>query len=169
MTAVTRTAAIRAVGGFDERIRVAPDFDLWLRMARREKFVGTPRVTCTYRFHGGQITARQWPRQLRSMYESRAKLLASVEAEGDVRLAEEVRRRMRYGWEQELTHAWQKGEFEMVEALLECRSLVAECGVYARWISCLAQFPPQRLWRSPQVRNGVNRLVAGMRRRLRAA
>src|SRR5690606_20310781 len=39
MSAVTRRDPLLAIGGFDAGFRVAPDFDLWLRLSRVVKFV----------------------------------------------------------------------------------------------------------------------------------
>lgn len=77
MSAVTRTQALREVGGFDASIRVAPDFDLWLRMARRYQFVSSDAVTANRRYHGAQISA-QSIRQWISMHESRFRMAQAL-------------------------------------------------------------------------------------------
>ncbi len=57
--ALTRRAAITAVGGFSERAFSAMDYDLWLRLlAHTRRFVRVPEVLAFYRWHGkGQISA----------------------------------------------------------------------------------------------------------------
>src|SRR5262245_29244714 len=41
ISAATRRDALISVGGFDESIRIAPDFDFWLRLSRQYQFVST--------------------------------------------------------------------------------------------------------------------------------
>jgi len=53
-----RTAAVRAVGGFDERLDAAQDWDLWIRLAGEGTLIRVPGILGTYRIHaGGQISA----------------------------------------------------------------------------------------------------------------
>jgi hypothetical protein len=46
------------VGLFDERLRVAQDYDMWFRLARRYPFVHVPEVLLRSREHAGQGTRR---------------------------------------------------------------------------------------------------------------
>lgn len=76
MSAVTRTSAVREIGGFDTSYRVAPDYDFWLRMSLKFPFVSYPQPTANYRWHENQVSA-QSPgrmisiRQLESFYRAR--------------------------------------------------------------------------------------------------
>jgi len=45
-------------GLFDERLKVAQDYDLWFRMARRYPFIHVPEVLLRSRTHAGQGTRR---------------------------------------------------------------------------------------------------------------
>ncbi|MBU6372115.1 MAG: glycosyltransferase [Alphaproteobacteria bacterium] len=55
--ALTRADALRAIGGFDERLPACEDWDLWLRLARQGgAFVSTPDVLVTYRRRAGSLT-----------------------------------------------------------------------------------------------------------------
>jgi hypothetical protein len=49
-----RVEAIRHVGGWDSRLVVAEDYDLWLRLTRVGAAMLAPRVVLDYRAHGGQ-------------------------------------------------------------------------------------------------------------------
>ena len=52
------TEAVRSVGGFDETLPGAQDWDLWLRLAGVGKIVRIPEVLGTYRIHEfGQISS----------------------------------------------------------------------------------------------------------------
>ncbi|MCO8123445.1 glycosyltransferase [Stieleria sp. TO1_6] len=85
MSAVTRTADVRMVGGFDASYRTAPDFDFWLRLSTRTQFASTPRVTARYRWHGGQISSASAhslisARQYRAIYRARSEFLNHADA-----------------------------------------------------------------------------------------
>lgn len=58
-TAVFRRDAFEAVGGFDERRRVAEDWDLYLRLARRFPTHGHGAVVAVYRRTGRNVNARR--------------------------------------------------------------------------------------------------------------
>ena len=53
---LVRMARLREVGGFDPRFPPAEDYDLWLRLAARCRFVRVPQVMAYYRRHPGQQT-----------------------------------------------------------------------------------------------------------------
>lgn len=55
-TVVVRRNAVREVGGFDEALRKAEDFDLWLRLSQRWMFAVVPEVLAHYRHHAAQVT-----------------------------------------------------------------------------------------------------------------
>src|SRR5262249_28403480 len=73
ISAATRRDALISVGGFDESIRIAPDFDFWLRLSRQYQFVSTDAITALYRRHPAQISATPY-RQRRSIYMTRWRL-----------------------------------------------------------------------------------------------
>jgi len=55
---MVRRAALAAAGGFESPLRVAEDWDLWLRLAARgETFVCAPDAIVRYRRHPGGLTA----------------------------------------------------------------------------------------------------------------
>lgn len=55
---VLRRAALEQAGGFDSPVRLAEDWDLWLRLAARgEAFVCAPDAVVRYRRHPGGLTA----------------------------------------------------------------------------------------------------------------
>ena len=47
-----------AVGGYDEALRLAEDYDLWNRMAEHGRFVFVNEVTVRRRIHAAQTTSR---------------------------------------------------------------------------------------------------------------
>jgi len=57
-TAFARTAAVRAVGGFDPIYQYVSDYDLWLRLARRYKVTCIFEPLAKYRVHETQFTQR---------------------------------------------------------------------------------------------------------------
>jgi glycosyltransferase involved in cell wall biosynthesis/GT2 family glycosyltransferase len=57
-TAFARTAAVRAVGGFDSTYQYVSDYDLWLRLARRSPLRCIYEPLAKYRVHEVQFTQR---------------------------------------------------------------------------------------------------------------
>lgn len=76
---IVRREALLAVGGFDERLRVAEDFDLSLRLSYTGPFVCASQVTGRRRMHGAQTGADQH-RYWGCEYQSRWRLHAAREA-----------------------------------------------------------------------------------------
>lgn len=95
---IVRREALERIGGFDERERFAKDFDLWLRLARTERFVATHEVTAEYRRHASQMSARRW-KQMAAVYRYRRAFVDRLVADGD--------RRGRH-FERLLTRVWLK-------------------------------------------------------------
>jgi glycosyltransferase involved in cell wall biosynthesis len=65
-----RTRDLRAVGGFDETVRGADDWDLWLRLADRGSFEYEERCALRYRYHAGNAS-----RNTRSMFENQMRVM----------------------------------------------------------------------------------------------
>lgn len=51
-TVMVRRRLLEQVGGFDERLTIGEDYDLWLRLARVTRFEFLPRPLVRYRVHG---------------------------------------------------------------------------------------------------------------------
>lgn len=56
---VVRTSVAREMGGFDERLSMLADWDLWLRLADKGRAVACPEVLVAYRWHSRNMTGRQ--------------------------------------------------------------------------------------------------------------
>jgi glycosyltransferase involved in cell wall biosynthesis len=54
--ALVRTDDVRAIGGLDESIRGAEDWDLWVRLSRRGDFDYVERCALHYRVHGENVS-----------------------------------------------------------------------------------------------------------------
>ena len=52
-----RASALREAGGMDARFWGADDYDLWFRMARLGRIIGTARPSLFYRIHGANASA----------------------------------------------------------------------------------------------------------------
>jgi hypothetical protein len=60
MTPLVPAEEVRAAGGFDERMRVLEDWELWLRLTRRGlRFVAVPVPTAEYHWHQANQTVRE--------------------------------------------------------------------------------------------------------------
>jgi glycosyltransferase involved in cell wall biosynthesis len=133
MSVATRTDALRGVGGFNADIRIAPDFDLWLRMSLRHLFVSSNEVTVNYRWHPDQISA-QPHRQWRSMYESRHRLYRQLREDDLPELAEQVRDAILEIWEEELRADWRRRDLQALKFRLLLSDLVPGTSrVASRW------------------------------------
>lgn len=156
MSAVARKAALDEVGGFEESIRVAPDFDLWLRLAARYPFVSTPQVTVNYRWHPGQIS-RNPLEQLRSIYQTRRRFIDRLLEQGDRELAGEASARLRAIYQEQLRSAWRRGDGRCLRSLLALHETVPGSDDTVRRWRARAWVPGILVW-------GVRRAVGGLRR-----
>lgn len=105
MSAITRTSAFLAVGGYDPGTGLAEDYDLWLRLARRFPFVCTRAVTCNYRWHDAQLSRNQNVQE-RDLYRCRVNLWRRVSAEGNSELARQIGERIWKEWHETVRGAW---------------------------------------------------------------
>ena len=64
-----KRAAIDIVGPFDEDLKLAMDYDMWLRMARRWPPLIVPELIGAYRVHAATLSQRLSARQVRETYE----------------------------------------------------------------------------------------------------
>lgn len=58
-----RTSALRALGGFDEQLRLAMDYDVWLKLAARGDPVVLDRDLAAFRMAEGSLSMSQFERQ----------------------------------------------------------------------------------------------------------
>jgi glycosyltransferase involved in cell wall biosynthesis len=136
MSAIVRREALLEIGGYSTQVRIAPDFDLWLRLSRRYRFVSTPQITSNYRIHNAQISCNRF-RQTQSVYESRARFLRQVKADGDKTLAEVVEQQMRTLWGRDLRRAWTSRNSSLLQSYLSMEAHVpdgATIGKRYRWL-----------------------------------
>jgi glycosyltransferase involved in cell wall biosynthesis len=127
--AVTRRAAVLAVGGFDESLPSSVDFDLFLRLSLVGPFVSTPRTTTRYRWHGDQISAVPY-KQLESMYASRIKLLQSLDASNRQRITTELRTRLVGCVHADLWEVWhQKDSAGLKGVIALARKISTDAGI----------------------------------------
>jgi glycosyltransferase involved in cell wall biosynthesis len=131
--AVVRRAALREVGGYDPTLRFAEDFDLWLRLAVRHRFVCSQAVTSTYHMHPAQATASRdaVPGFIRGRWAARVRYLEQVRASGDATRYVRLLARARTLWEADIREISRLAVWPTFDALL----------------AALAAFPPTSPWR----------------------
>ncbi len=123
ITAIVRRDAHHAIGGFDEQIRFASDFDFWLRLAQHGRFVCTHAVTATYRWHEQQISQKP-RRQWHSVYLTRYRLWRNALDVGDKEFAARIETVMHDAWEHDLGWAWDQHAMADLRYLLSMRMLM---------------------------------------------
>jgi hypothetical protein len=122
---MVRRDALLAVGGFDESERYSEDFDLWLRLARRFRFVASREATARVRWHDEQLSASR-ERQWSAAYESRYRAIEAIRREGDSALADELAELFRARWARDVQAAWDEENGAWLRELLRLSALVPE-------------------------------------------
>ncbi len=56
---LVRRSALEEAGPFDESDPISADYDMWLRIAERHKFIHVPETLIRYRVHSGQISQKR--------------------------------------------------------------------------------------------------------------
>lgn len=159
MSAITRKGALIKVGGFDEKIHVAPDFDLWLRMSLDSLFVSTSKITSNYRWHNEQISTSKQFEQAVSVFRSRYQNAAVLHNSQDACRAEFLHHCSRQSLEFTLWRAFWRNDREALLAVLSLAEYVDNgasiAKKYKRRLRFLEQIPflARILFSLPQVRN----------------
>lgn len=134
MAVIIRRAALEAVGGYDETVGTAEDYDLFGRLAHEGRFFACPDVTADYRQHPTQDTRRRWLDFVWATTEIRQRHLA--------RLAPHVTRqefalleaRARQHWSEAARWAWSDASREQFDRIVSAgESLPGIAGDAARW------------------------------------
>jgi hypothetical protein len=160
MSAVTRRQAALAAGGFREEIRIAADFEFWLRMAAKHPFVWTREVTANYRRHARQISAHPHAQQL-STHRSRALAARERQDAGEPDVARRMRDRARDLLDADLGDAWWLADMPRLRALLALAQAHGFDTPATRKLRRLAWMPSAgaRSWRAAsRVRERFSRL-----------
>lgn len=143
---VVRRAEVLAAGGYDERLRVAEDYDLWLRLSRRHPFVCTHTITCNWRRHGAQTSAdmqQYWVGE----YESRQRYRARVAAEATAAVLARIDARMQDVWREHLASAWHARDQRNFDFHLAMAPAVPGSGpLLPRYRFIRALLPAARTW-----------------------
>jgi GT2 family glycosyltransferase len=124
-TTIVRREALMAVGGYDESERYSEDFDLWLRLARRFRFVASREITGNWRLHDAQVSTnieRQWL----AMYKFRMRALHEIRREGNLALVSELADILRVHWSNDVQIAWDTGRTAWLRQLVSLAPLVPE-------------------------------------------
>jgi hypothetical protein len=161
-TAVVRRDALLAVGGYDESLRLAEDYDVWLRLARRYPFVCTHAVTCRLRRHADQ-TSRDITRYWRGQYEVRRRFRARAAADEPADFTQRLEAAEREVWEQDLRTAWYGRSASAMRYHLAMHDAVPGSGpLHRRWSRRAWLLPVARLWDAlpPGLRRAVKRAAS---------
>ena len=122
-TTVVRREALLAIGGYDESERYSEDFDLWLRLARRFRFIASREITGNWRLHDGQVSTNVEP-QWFARYKFRIRAIQDITREGDLALAKELSEILRTHWANDVQAAWDKERTVWLKQLVSLAPLV---------------------------------------------
>jgi hypothetical protein len=138
--AIVRRAAFWAVGGYGEELErwFVEDYALWLRLAERHPFVGSPEVTMLYRTHAAQASRDVW-RMVDATWHVRERFHREL-ATRDPTQAAVVERGLRRVWLTELRVAWRGGDRVALAARLAAAPLVPDSAAGRRrreWLAAV--------------------------------
>lgn len=125
MTAVVRADALAAVGGYQQPsppYRSAPDYDLWLRIARHRVFVATRETTARYRWHPQQISQTSSHEQVAAVYHSRWLLLSEMKRDASDDRHARVEANVHRYWIEDYRAAFHARDEERMQLLDEIRT-----------------------------------------------
>ncbi|HET8650036.1 MAG TPA: glycosyltransferase family 2 protein [Gemmatimonadales bacterium] len=148
MAAVIRRDALRRIGGYDESMRSANDYEMFVRLARAYPLVCTHDVTAAYRWHQHQLS-RHPSGQYRNTYRSRLRLRDQALAAGYTEFAGDLEASMRWIWRRDLEGRWRHREMDALRFTLGFADLVpAAPAEVRRHYACRAWIPRPalRLW-----------------------
>jgi hypothetical protein len=103
---VVRRAEVLAAGGYDERLRLAEDYDLWLRLSRQHPFICTHQITCNWRCHADQQSGGNREHYWAAEYESRRHYRIAAVARDSPKNVAILDESMRDVWKEHLAVAW---------------------------------------------------------------
>ena len=124
-TTVVRRDALLAVGGYDESERYSEDFDLWLRLARRFRFVASREITANCRMHPDQLSSDR-EQQWFARYKFRIRAIGEIRHEGDSSLAEDLSEILRALWADDVQRAWDNGRSAWLKQLVSLAALIPD-------------------------------------------
>ena len=163
---VVRRAELLAAGGYHDTLRMAADYELWLRLSREHPFVCSHAVTCHWRHHGENLSRNLLAYQ-KSEYETRWRLWQRVLQGEPLRprqtphSPEADRAALAAAllaiWEEHLWVAWYSRDPRQMRFHLSMRRLVPDTdAAYARWRRRARLLPVARAY--DRLRSGVRML-----------
>lgn len=123
--AVIRRSALQEIWGLSALRRASTDYDMWLRLARRNLFVATRQVTSHWRWHSAQ-QSRNYAVQLSALYFFQRYFLDSEligKAPAD---AERFAGIMRKRWTADFNKAMRAGDHKLALAVYEERAQIPD-------------------------------------------
>lgn len=120
-TCLVPRAILTEMGGFDESLSMAIDYDLWLRISTRYEFQHVPRVLARYRIWGGQMSHRTGER----MDNALRMMQKFLETHGDAVTQREANR----AWAHTLTTRgrWLARVGRRSEAMFDYQAAIGKC------------------------------------------
>jgi glycosyltransferase involved in cell wall biosynthesis len=124
MAVIIRHDAYAAVGGYDETVRHAEDFELFARLSRRGTFISADAATCEYRQHSAQATHERLLDVLLDTMEVRHRNWAALRGELPAQQLRQIEEQARAVWELNRRSQWRDGHRSGFDRMLACAPLV---------------------------------------------
>ena len=135
------SSVLDAVGAFDETLRTASDWDLWLRIAGAGyEFQGLPARLCDYRTHAANVS-RNWGASFWNNL-----LVHRRHLPEEMRDHPEVRHFFRLIFRNAFSSEGDAGRFERLEEMLDAYRCYDPAGNAARLMTLLRRVCPLKAW-----------------------
>ena len=144
---------------YDETMRYAEDYDLWLRLSRRGTMISIDAITLEWRGHENQASKAE-VRMLDGAWKARLKYIAAL-GDGGEEFFSRIEEAMFRGWESELSDAWYWANGELFDAAVGKAPVVPHSErTLRKW-----KRKRQYLWNiSQRLRSNARKLAATLRR-----
>ena len=118
-----RKSAWEAVGGFDEALVGAEDFEFWTRITRHGPVAVTPTPTVRYRKYRGQLSSKV--RQVRTNeFKARSRMIALARFTESPEVVERIEQACLAAWMQRCAYAWHTRDPELAMLYLSFAPMI---------------------------------------------
>ncbi len=145
--AVFRRDAFLAIGGYRIQMRQTQDFDLFLRLAYRHRFICTHEITTRYRRHQGSITWRRPQTGLHGRHLARYRFWEENRQRMDPEMLVRYEKTVREIWVSQISACASRFDFEGLDFFLNQHPLIPGAAEpYRKWRKLRRMQRIRHLW-----------------------